>query len=84
VINQTLFINAHPFTIVGVAPPGFHSIVAGATEEVFVPLTTKNIITPRWPDLEDFESHWMMVVGRLREPDRQRPAKRQRAMEQQA
>ena len=66
VINQTLLINTHPFTIVGVAPPGFHSIVAGATEEVFVPLTTKNIITPRWQDLDDFNSHWMMVVGRLK------------------
>ncbi len=66
VINQTLLINAHPFTIVGVAPPGFHSIVAGATEEVFVPLTTKNIITPRWQDLEDFNSHWLMIVGRLK------------------
>ncbi len=66
VINQTLLINAHPFTIVGVAPPGFHSIVAGATEEVFVPLTTKNIITPRWQDLDDFNSHWMMIVGRLK------------------
>jgi putative ABC transport system permease protein len=66
VINQTLLINAHPFTIVGVAPPGFHSIVAGATEEVFVPLTTKNIITPRWQDLEDFNSHWIMIVGRLK------------------
>ncbi len=65
VINQTLLINAHPFTIVGVAPPGFHTIVAGATEEVFVPLTTKNIITPRWQDLDDFNSHWMMIVGRL-------------------
>jgi putative ABC transport system permease protein len=66
VLNQTLLINAHPFTIVGVAPPGFHSIVGGSTPETFVPLTTKNIITPRWQDLEDFNSHWMMVVGRLK------------------
>jgi putative ABC transport system permease protein len=66
VINQTLLINAIPFTIVGVAPPGFHSIVGGSTPETFVPLTTKNIITPRWQDLEDFNSHWMMVVGRLK------------------
>jgi len=66
VINQTLLINAHPFTIVGVAPPGFHSLIAGATEEVFVPLTTKNIITPRWQDLEDFNSHWLTIVGRLK------------------
>jgi putative ABC transport system permease protein len=66
VINQTLLINAHPFTIVGVAPPGFHSLIAGATEEVFVPLTTKNVITPRWQDLEDLNSHWLMIVGRLK------------------
>jgi putative ABC transport system permease protein len=66
VINQTLLINAHPFTIIGVAPPGFHSIVGGSTPETFVPLTTKNIITPRWQDLDDFNSHWMMVVGRLK------------------
>ncbi len=66
VINQTLLINAHPFTIIGVAPPGFHSIVGGSTPETFVPLTTKNIITPRWQDLEDFNSHWMMIVGRLK------------------
>ena len=66
VINQALLINAHPFTIVGVAPPGFHSLIAGATEEVFVPLTTKNVITPRWQDLEDFNSHWLMIVGRLK------------------
>jgi putative ABC transport system permease protein len=66
VINQTLLINAHPFTIVGIAPSGFHSLIAGATEEVFVPLTGKNIITPRWRDLEDFNSHWMMIVGRLK------------------
>ena len=64
VINQTLLINANPFTIVGVAPPGFHSIVGGSTPETFVPLTTKNVITPRWQDLEDFNSHWMMIVGR--------------------
>ena len=66
IINHTLLINAHPFTIVGVAPPGFHSLIAGATEEVFVPLTTKSIITPRWQDLEDLNSHWMMIVGRLK------------------
>ncbi|MDR3748914.1 MAG: ABC transporter permease [Acidobacteriota bacterium] len=66
VINHTLSINAHPFTIIGVAPPGFHSLSPGATSETFVPLTTKNVITPRWQDLEDFNSHWMMIVGRLK------------------
>ena len=66
VVNQTLHINAHPFTIVGVAPPQFHSIVAGSPQDVFVPISTKNIITPRWQDLDDHNSYWMTVVGRLK------------------
>ncbi len=66
VINQTLHINASPFTIVGVAPPQFHSIVAGSPQDVFVPLSSKNVITPRWQDLDDRNSYWMTVVGRLK------------------
>ena len=66
VINQTLFINTQPFTIVGVAPPGFHSIVAGSVEDVFVPVTAKGVITPRWQDLEDRRSQWLTLSGRLK------------------
>jgi len=66
VVGQTLLINAHPFTIVGVAPPRFHSIAAGETPSVFVAASTKNIITPRWQDLEDRQSHWLTLVGRLK------------------
>jgi len=66
VVNQTLLINTQPFTIVGVAPPAFHSIVAGALEDVFVPLTAKGIITPRWQDLEDRRSQWITLAARLK------------------
>src|SRR5271166_887500 len=65
-INQTLLINTQPFTIVGVAPPGFHSIVAGAVEDLFVPVTAKGIITPRWQDWGDRRSNWLTLSGRLR------------------
>jgi len=65
-INQTLLINTQPFTIVGVAPPGFHSIVAGAVEDIFVPVTAKGVITPRWQDLEDRRSNWLTLSGRLK------------------
>src|SRR5262249_41657978 len=58
-------INGHPFTIVGVASPNFRSVVAGETPSVFVPVAAKNVITPRWQDLEDRESHWLTIVGRL-------------------
>ena len=66
VINQTLLINTQPFTIIGVAPPRFHSIVAGAVEDLFVPVTAKGIITPRWQDLEDRRSQWLTLSARLK------------------
>jgi predicted permease len=74
VVGQTLFINAHPFTIVGVAPPRFHSIAAGETPGVFVAASMKNIVTPRWQDLEDRESHWLTIVGRLKPGESRRQA----------
>jgi putative ABC transport system permease protein len=66
VVGKALLLNAQPFTIVGVAEPGFRSIVAGESPGLFVPASAKNIITPRWQDLEDRQSHWVTIVGRLK------------------
>jgi putative ABC transport system permease protein len=66
VINRTLPVNTQPFTIIGVTPPGFHSIVAGSVEDLFVPVTAKAIITPRWQDLEDRRSQWLTLSARLK------------------
>lgn len=66
VIGKALLLNAHPFTIVGVVQPGFHSVVAGETPGLFVPASVKSIITPRWQDFEDRQSHWITIVGRLK------------------
>lgn len=66
VIGKALLLNARPFTIVGVLQPGFHSVVAGETPGLFVPASAKSIITPRWQDFEDRQSHWITIVGRLR------------------
>ena len=74
VIGQALLINAHPFVIAGVAPPQFRSIVPGETPGVFVAASTKNIITPRWPDLEQRDSHWLTIVGRLKPGESRRQA----------
>lgn len=66
VINQTVFINTQPFTIIGIAPPGFRSIVVGSVEDLFVPVTAKGVITPRWQDLEDRRSQWLTLSARLK------------------
>jgi putative ABC transport system permease protein len=65
VVNQSVSINGHPFTIIGVAPPGFHSIVAGDNPAVFVPMMMKPEMTPGSNDLEDRRSSWLNIAARL-------------------
>jgi predicted permease len=66
VVGKTLLINGTPFTIVGVAAPGFHSMVWGQLPGVYVPITMQKIIEPEWDFLPDHKSYWTDVVGRLK------------------
>jgi predicted permease len=66
IVNQSISINGHPFTVIGVAPPGFHSVVGGDSPAVFVPMTMKPEITPDWNDLDERRSRWLQIVGRLK------------------
>jgi len=66
VINQTLLINSHPFTIIGVADPGFHSVVAGQTPKIFVPIVAQPVLQPRFQALDDHKSRWLTLAARLK------------------
>ncbi len=66
IVSQSISINGHPFTVIGVAPPGFHSVVGGDSPAVFVPMTMKPEITPDWNDLEERRSRWLSIAGRLK------------------
>ena len=66
VINQTLLIDAHPFTIVGVAAPGFPSVVAGQTPKIFVPINAQPVIQASSSVLDDHKSRWLTVAARLK------------------
>lgn len=71
VVGQTMTLNGHTFTIVGVAPQGFRG--TGPLEsppDIWVPIMTQPVITPVDGDwlLERVEgsiSHWVAVIARL-------------------
>lgn len=67
VIGQTLLINAHPFTIVGVAPPNFHTAIGGYRPDVFLPVTMVEIANP-WTipghRLTSARDIWLTIVAR--------------------
>jgi putative ABC transport system permease protein len=66
VLNQSILVNGHPFNVVGVAPPNFHSVVMGDTPDVFVPMMMKAEVIPGSKDLEDRRSSWLNIVGKLK------------------
>lgn len=66
VLNESISLNGHPFTVIGVTPPGFHSAVSGDNPAVFVPMMMKPQITPGWNDLDARRSAWLNIVGRLK------------------
>src|SRR6202167_3296265 len=65
-LNQSVLVNGHPFTVVGVAPPGFHSVVMGDTPDVFVPMMMQPQIMPERKDLDDHHSSWLNIIGKLK------------------
>ncbi len=66
VLNQTVQVNGHPFTIVGVAAANFSSVIGGFKPAVFVPITMEPVVTPGRDYLDDRRSRWLNVVGRLK------------------
>jgi putative ABC transport system permease protein len=66
IVSQSILVNGLPFTILGVAPPGFHSVVMGDTPDLFTPMTMKAKVKPGFKDLEDRRSRWLNIVGKLK------------------
>jgi predicted permease len=69
VIDRTVTINGTPFTIVGVAPPGFTGIAyADNVEDLWVPLAMQPLVMPASPTLlHDADVAWLGVIARLRD-----------------
>jgi predicted permease len=67
VIGQTLTINSHTFTVVGVARERFDGIDVGRATRVFVPMAMKPQLTPGWNGLDERRMRFAKVFGRLRD-----------------
>jgi predicted permease len=66
VLNQTLIVNGHPMTIVGVAPAGFSGTVLGDTPKIFMPISMREVVIAGWKGLDDRRSYWAYLFARLK------------------
>jgi predicted permease len=67
VIGQSVLINGHPFTILGVAPQNFTSAIGGYRPGVFIPISMVEIAMPWRAPLDDLSNHkslWLTLVAR--------------------
>jgi putative ABC transport system permease protein len=68
VVGAAYQINGHPFTIIGVAPPGFFGAKLDADNmpDLWLPLTTEPLIAGGATRLKDPRSAWLDLIGRVR------------------
>jgi predicted permease len=66
VIGSPFFIEGQPFTVIGIAPPGFFGdTLRGDPPDLWIPLQQEPVINPSGL-LRQSPSAWLRVIGRLR------------------
>jgi predicted permease len=67
IIGSALFIENHPFTVVGVTPPGFFGeTLRGDPPEMWIPLHQEPVVNGDGSLLQQPLAAWLRVIGRLR------------------
>ena len=67
VVGTTLVIEGHPFTVVGVMPPGFFGeTLRGDPPDLWIPLQHEPLIAGETSILRQPVAAWLRVIGRLR------------------
>jgi predicted permease len=71
-IGKTVRVSGHPYTVVGVAPPGYHGLDVILDPQFWVPLGNIAQLaplgdnTPKMDSKADRGFHWLDIIGRLK------------------
>ena len=66
-VGSTLIVEGHPFTVIGVAPPGFFGeTLRSNPPEIWVPLQKEPMIDGNVELLHQSISAWLRMIGRLK------------------
>jgi len=69
IVGQSILVNGHPFTVMGVAPAHFDSAIGGYRPSIFVPVTMVEQAMPWRAPIDDLKNHrsvWLTLVARLK------------------
>src|SRR5262245_40859929 len=65
-VGKKLYINSHPFTVVGVMPEGFKGTYQAFTADFWAPLIMQDQVRPRGSSLDDRGWGWLRGTARLK------------------
>jgi predicted permease len=65
VIGQTIGINHHPYTVIGVTPPAFQGSQTGLRSDLWIPMMMEQQVVSGGDRLHRRGSNWLTVLGRL-------------------
>jgi len=66
VIGQSVLVNQHPFTVIGVAPEAYRGAYYWIEPDFYIPLTTMGLLDPtQADDLNKRSAAYLRVLGRL-------------------
>jgi len=67
VVGSTFVVEGHPFTVIGVAAPGFFGeTLRSDPPDIWIPLQQEAVITAEGALLQQSVSAWLRMIGRLR------------------
>jgi predicted permease len=66
IVGSPLRINGHPFTIVAIAPPGFHGTRVGSLPDVFVPMMFAAQVFDGPNSLSNPRNNWLRIIARTK------------------
>ncbi|HXZ33201.1 MAG TPA: ABC transporter permease [Terriglobales bacterium] len=66
IVGQTVEINQHPYTIVGVTPAVFQGSQTGLRTDIWVPIMMETQVNPLGDLLHDHHYFWLLAFGRLK------------------
>jgi predicted permease len=67
IVGSTIYVQARPFTIVGISPPGFFGDrETDSPPELWMPLNTEPYVRGASSILHHGESHWLYLLGPVR------------------
>lgn len=67
IVGSTIYIQSQPFTVAGIAPPGFFGDrVSDDPPDIYMPIQTEPYVRGESTILNHVRSHWLYPIGRVR------------------